>query len=101
EVASLAERVGDGPAVVMISTLRRTSSAARSGSRSPFPLGRLIVNDNVFTLDITKLAQTLPECFDAIRDTSRGRRFENPNPWDFRRLLGFSDDCKSKQQHHK
>gem|GEM_PF-2323429 len=36
-VASLAARVTDGPAVTMISTLRRTSSAASSRSRSAFP----------------------------------------------------------------
>jgi hypothetical protein len=37
EVASLAARVAAGPAVTMMSALKRTSSAARSGSRSGFP----------------------------------------------------------------
>jgi len=37
EVASLAGPVAAGPAVTMMSTLKRTSSAARSGSRSGFP----------------------------------------------------------------
>ena len=37
EVASLAARVAWGPAVTMMSTLRRTSSAASAGRRSNFP----------------------------------------------------------------
>src|SRR5947208_1978904 len=37
EVASLAARVDDGPDVTMISTLRRTSSAASAGRPSGFP----------------------------------------------------------------
>ena len=36
-VASFAARVGNGPAVTMMSTLRRTSSAASAGRRSSFP----------------------------------------------------------------
>ena len=37
EVASLAARVAAGPAVTMMSTLRRTSSAASAGRRSSLP----------------------------------------------------------------
>ena len=37
EVASLAARVAVGPPVTMMSTLRRTSSAASAGRRSSFP----------------------------------------------------------------
>ena len=36
-LAFLAANVAPGLLVTMMSTLRRTSSAARSGSRSPFP----------------------------------------------------------------
>ena len=72
EVASLAARVRCGPPVTMTSTLRRTSSAASSGRRSGFSLRRSLLNDNVFPLDVSKLAQTLPECLDAGRDSGKG-----------------------------
>ena len=71
EVASLAERVDVGPAETMISTLRRTSSAASAGSRSSFPSAESPLNDNVFSLHVAKLAQTLPESFDAGRERER------------------------------
>ena len=50
------------PAITMTSTLRRTSSAARSGARSRFPSEHAIINDNVFPFDVATFAQTLPEC---------------------------------------
>ena len=60
-VACLAARVGLSPAVTMQSTLRRTSSVASSGSRSDVPFCRSVLNDDVFTFDVTKLAQSLVE----------------------------------------
>ena len=66
-VASLAARVGIGPAVTMTSTLRRTSSAAKRGKAIEFSLCISPLNDNVFPLHVPKLAQTLPECLDAGR----------------------------------
>ena len=36
-----------------------------------FSLSRSPLNDNVFSLDVAKLAQTLPECLDAGRAAER------------------------------
>ena len=36
-----------------------------------FALGHPILNDNVFPLHVTKLAQTLPKPFDSVRDNGR------------------------------
>ena len=56
DVACLAGRVAWGPAVTMMSTLRRTSSAASSGSRSNFPSAHRDSIDNVFPLYVAKVA---------------------------------------------
>ena len=37
-----------------------------------FSLCKSPLNDNVFPLHISKLAQTLPECLDAGRDSGKG-----------------------------
>ena len=66
-VAALAGRVDAAPAVTIASTLRRTSSAARSGSRSDC-LGRSPLNDNVLPLHVPELAQSLSESFVALAD---------------------------------
>ena len=55
-------------AVTMMSTLRRTSSAASVRERDRFSLRISVLNDNVFPLHVPKLAQTLPECLDAGRE---------------------------------
>ena len=65
EVASLAARVASGPTVTMISTLRRTSSAASSGA-DQLSLGISVLDDNVFPLHVPKLAEPLPECLNAV-----------------------------------
>ena len=65
-VASLAARVAVEPAVTMTSTLRRTSSAA-SEEPDQLALGISLFDDNVFSLDVPKLAQTLAECLEPGR----------------------------------
>ena len=42
------------------------------GEAIEFSLCRSPLNDNVFSLHVPKLAQTLPECLDAGRDSGRG-----------------------------
>ncbi len=71
----------------MKSILRRTRSARRSGNRS-----RLAFSDSAtrwtrfLSLDITEVAQPLPQCFDVRRGIEETRRTEH-QPVKFRRLL--------------
>jgi hypothetical protein len=46
---------------IRLSTLSRTSSAARAGSRSGFPLGISVFDHDVATLDVTEIPQSLTE----------------------------------------
>jgi len=82
-VASLAARVGDEPPVTMMSTLTHSTYAQGHGEEArihethevgrergetiEFFLSRPPLNDNVFPLNVTKLAQTLPEGLSAGR----------------------------------
>ena len=50
---------GSPPATTMISTLRRTNSAAISGSRSSLSLGIAVLNGDGLPVDVTQLAQSL------------------------------------------
>ena len=86
-VASLAARVAAGPAETMMSTLRRTSSAARSGSRSNLLSAQSPLYGNVFTLHVAKLAQALQERLDAGRDVGTECSTKVPDPRDVRWLL--------------
>src|SRR6266508_5033346 len=54
EVASLAARVTLGPVETMMSTLRRTSSAASAGEAIELPLCISIFNDDAFALPSTQ-----------------------------------------------
>ena len=67
-VASFAGRVGNGPAVTMMSTLRRTKLGRKRGEAIEFSLSNRAINDNVFPLDVSKLAQPLAECLDTGSD---------------------------------
>jgi hypothetical protein len=90
-VAFLAARIGmSPPATTMISTLRRTSSAASSGYRSGFPSAYRY-----------SMATFCPAMYPSSRRASRiaSERAESvvesvparyPYPGDFRRLLGLS-----------
>ena len=51
--------------LTMISTLRRTSSAASSGRRSSFPSAYRYSMTMFLPFYVAKLAQTLPECLGA------------------------------------
>ena len=65
--ASLAARVSGGPAVTIMSTLRRTSSATERGEAIKFSLCVSILDDNVFPLYVPELAQSCRNALDARR----------------------------------
>ena len=52
-----------------------------------FPFCISVLNDNVFSFDIAKLAQPLAKCFDPGRIEGRGGRDQNSYPGNSRRLL--------------
>src|SRR5262249_7877942 len=76
-----------------------------------FSLGHSILNDNVFSLHVPKLAQTLPESLDAVRDNGGRGTDHKSYPRDFLRLLRLSnyslrqgnndDQKKHKTSFHK
>ena len=69
-VASLAARVAAGPRDDDIHV--ETHELGREvGQAVEFSLRLSILNDNVFTLHLAKLAQTLPECLAAVRASGR------------------------------
>ena len=61
-----------------------------------FPFCISVLNDNVFSFDIAKLAQPLAQCFDPGRKGGRGGRDQNSYPGNSRRLLRLS--YKAKRQ---
>ena len=63
-VAFLAARVSLDPGVTITSTLRRTNSSARAGSRSSFSRHIVRLESYIFALDISKLTKLSPECLD-------------------------------------
>jgi hypothetical protein len=60
-VALLTANAGDVAETMIRSTLRRTKSAARLGKRSNFPLSESVLDDDVLSLDPSKVAHLLPE----------------------------------------
>src|SRR6266852_6528658 len=87
----------------MTSTLSATSSAARAGSRSSFPLGISVFDHEVATLDVTEVTQSLTEGL--VQVGIRGR--VGPQPAyssDLGRRLGLGgercdDDAASEHRH--
>ena len=87
----------------MTSTLSATSSAARAGSRSSFPLGISVFDHEVATLDVTEVTQSLTEGL--VQVGIRGQ--VGPQPAyssDLGRLLGLGgercdDDAASEHRH--
>ena len=63
-VALLAAKPDSVALTTMRSTLRRTRSAASSGKRSSFPSGKSILDGDVLSFYLAKLAQRLPSCLD-------------------------------------
>ena len=59
----------------------------KRGEAIEFSVSMSIVNDNVFPLDVFKLAQTLEECLAAGRVSGKGGRTEVSNQGDLRWLL--------------
>ena len=51
------------------------------------PFGISVLNDNVFSFDIPKLAQPLTKCCDPKRNERRGGRDQKSYPGNSRRLL--------------
>ena len=69
----------------MTSTLRRASSAARSGRPVAPPLVEPILDRDVLSFDVAELAQPLPEGIDQERRPGSARG-ENAEPRNFARL---------------
>ena len=59
-----------------------------------FSVGGTPINDDVFALQVVKLAQSLPECVVARRVSRKGYTPYVPNPRDFLRLLSLSGKAK-------
>ena len=71
-VAFLTAWIGRFPsATTMISTFRRTSSAARSGYRSRSPSPYRYFDDDVLSFYVAKLAQSQPHCLGTAGVSSR------------------------------
>ena len=58
-VALLAANAGGSPVITIRSTLRRTKSAASSGSRSAFSSAESVLDGDILSLNPSKLAQLL------------------------------------------
>src|SRR5262245_58247638 len=86
-VAFLAAVTPCVPNDTMRSTLSRTSSAAKSGSRPTRPLRKSIVDNNIVALNPPELAQTLPERVEQERPIGRGRHPKETDPRHLSRLL--------------
>ena len=68
----LAARVGDAPVVTMMSTLRRTSSAASAEEAIDFTLTDFHSITMFFPVDVSEVVQTPTEGFGAVRDSGNG-----------------------------
>ena len=68
-----------------------------------FPFCISVLNDNVFSFDIAKLAQPLAKCFDPGRKEGRGGRAQNSYPGNSRRLLrlGHSPTERNRESDSK
>jgi hypothetical protein len=97
-LAFLAAKAAWVGAVTMTSTWRDQFGCK---VRQPFEFSFRIsvVNDNVFSFDIAKLAQPLAQCFDPGRIEGRGGRDQNSYPWDFLRLLLRLGYNRNSKQH--
>ena len=71
----------------MTSTLRPDQFGCKVRQPFEFPFCISVLNDNVFSFDIAKLAQPLAKCFDPGRKEGRGGRDQNSYPGNSRRLL--------------
>src|SRR5262245_33250489 len=71
-VASLAARVDGGPFATMMSTFESHEFGRERGETVEFSLRVSILNDDISPLHVAKLAEALPECLDAVRDTGKG-----------------------------
>ena len=71
----------------------------KRGKAIRLSLIRSPLNDNIFPLDVSKLAQTLTECL--VAAGLRGKRGTGQESYagDFPRLLRLGCHCKSKQHH--
>ena len=96
-VAFLAAVTPCVPNDTMRSTLSRTSSAAKSGSRSTLP--RIsIVDDNILALNPPKLPQPLPERVEQARPIGRGRQTKKTYPRHLSRLLRLGGERRGEQR---
>ncbi len=87
------------PVTTIRSTLRRTNSAASSGRAIGFSLPESVLNDDILSLDPSKLAQFLPECVHEYRATRSRACIQVILRVGFSRLLSVSDHSNSKVHH--
>jgi hypothetical protein len=66
-------------------------------------IGISILDGDGFSLDVSKVAQTLPKSFNPIRNSGMGKSQQDSYAWELPRLLGLcprpahregNDDCK-------
>ena len=97
-VACLAARIAGGDVATRTSTLSCTSSATKAWDTVRLSLNVAILNQDVFSLDITEIAQPLPECLD-LRPGIVGiaSRCHKSYPRDFRRLLRLGGQDKAQR----
>ena len=96
DVACLAARVVVGPVGNDDVDIETHYLGHERGKPIKFPVSRSIFNENVFALDVTKLAQSLPEGFVTICDCGKRLSSYNSNAKNFRWLLRLG--CKAKRQ---
>ena len=87
----------------MTSTLRLDQFGCKVRQPFEFPFRISVLNDNVFSFDIAKLAQPLAQCFDPGRIEGRGGRDQNSYPGNSRRLLRLGHsrterECDKREQ---
>ena len=90
DVAPLAARVGRPTARDDDLDLESHELGRERGKTFQFSLCRSPLDENVFSLDVTELAKTLPETLDACRDSREGGAGQVSYPRDFRWLLRLS-----------
>jgi hypothetical protein len=88
-VAPFAANPGGSPVTTIKSTLRRTNSAARSGSRSSFCSANRYSMVIFFPSNPSKLAHFLPEWIDEDRHAGSSTSIQETYAEHFRWLLRF------------
>ena len=100
-VALFAANAGGVAETTIRSTLRRTRSAASSGSALRLLLGKPVLDGDILSLDPSKLAQLLPKRLQEDRATRSSAYIQETYAGDFSCLLRLSGNAKRKEQSAK